>query len=190
MFDCYMCSIIYVWLSSNAHFVLLLRSKGSAIYNNNFARPRDRLVSVKNVGLADLRVCLTCDYRRRYTRPAYVFARLNRGISRSGIIPSPGLTAPRRAITSRLCRIQEFQDAFPRCRGTKRSWRTYLVESLRALYLSEENFDVIAECYDKSARCNKSFLFTATGRGLRIVVLNTLLTFYTETISCHRLFFS
>lgn len=106
------------------------------------------------------------DYRRRYTRPAYVFARLNRGISRSGIIPSPGLTAPWRAITSRLCRIQEFQDAFPRCRGTKRSWRMYLVEGLRALYLSKENFDVIVECYDKSTRCNKSLLFTGTGRGL------------------------
>jgi len=118
----------------------------------------------KNVGLVDSRVCLTCDYRRRYTRPAYVFARLNRGISRSRIIPSPGLTAPRRAITSRLCHIQEFQDAFPRCRGTKRSWRMHLVEGLRALYLSKENFNLIVECYDKSARCNKAFLFTGTGR--------------------------
>lgn len=134
------------------------------MYNNNFARPRDRLVSTKNIGLAESRVSNGGDYWRRYTRPAYVLARLNRGISRSGIIPSSGLTEPRRAITSRLCRIREFQDAFPRCRGTNRSWRVHLVEGLRSLYLPKENFDVIVECYDKSACCNKSFLFTGTGR--------------------------
>lgn len=49
-----------------------LQLKDSAIYNNNFARPRDRLVSTKNVGLADSRVYLTAaitggDTRDRHT---------------------------------------------------------------------------------------------------------------------------
>lgn len=92
------------------------------MWYNNFVRLKDRLVSAKNVGLAD------CVERRLppaiHATGIHVSEAKSRHFTkRNNFFPKAYSAATGDNVATRLRCTQEFQDAFPWSRGSKRSWR-------------------------------------------------------------------